>query len=294
MPVNDELGKRMKTYYEEVPKTRLMRRCPVIIRIDGRSFHSYCKGFKKPFDEVLIRSMQDTMMYLCKNIQGCVLGYSQSDEISLLLIDYKRLNSQAFFDYEIQKVCSITASMATLAFNRAFDEHYSRVHPDFNFYEDKFDFAEAEEYGYNPRTPEGMEEIKKYSDAYQKVSCWMIDGGAMFDSRCFNIPIEEVTNYFYWRQLDATRNSIQMVGQANFSQKELHCKTCNQIQDMLHEQKDINWNDFPAYLKRGSCCIKKDFQRIDDNSKPFRPQWVIDRDIPIFKDEGRDYIERLL
>lgn len=70
MPVNDELGKRMKEFYETIPKTRLMRRCPVCIRIDGRAFHSWTKGFNRPFDEVLIKSMQETMKYLCENIQG--------------------------------------------------------------------------------------------------------------------------------------------------------------------------------------------------------------------------------
>ena len=79
MPVNDELGKRMKEYYENIPKNKLMRRAPVIIRTDGRSFHSFTRGFKKPFDEILIKSMQETMKYLCENIQGCVLGYTQSD-----------------------------------------------------------------------------------------------------------------------------------------------------------------------------------------------------------------------
>lgn len=79
----------------------------------------------------------------------------------------------------------------------------------------------------------------------------------MFDARCFNIPKEEVTNLCYWRQDDASRNSIQMVGQANFSHKELHKKSRNDIQDMLMTQKGINWNDFPTYQKRGSCCVKR-------------------------------------
>ena len=117
MPVNDELGKRMKEFYENVPKTRLVRRMPVAIRIDGKAFHTFTKGFAKPFDEVLIKAMQNTMKYLCENIQGCVLGYHQSDEITLILIDYKKLTSAAWFDYEVQKVCSIAASMATMAFN---------------------------------------------------------------------------------------------------------------------------------------------------------------------------------
>lgn len=102
MPVNDELGKRMKTYYEAISKTKLMRRCPVAVRLDGKNFHTFTRGFHKPFDVVLIKSMQNTMKYLCENIQGCVLGYTQSDEITLILVDYKNLNSAAWFDYEVQ------------------------------------------------------------------------------------------------------------------------------------------------------------------------------------------------
>lgn len=110
MPVHDDLGKRMKEFYEQVPKTRLVRRMPVAIRLDGKAFHTFTRGFQKPFDDVLIAAMQDTMQYLCENIQGCVLGYHQSDEITLILVDYKNLNSSAWFDYEVQKMCSIAAS----------------------------------------------------------------------------------------------------------------------------------------------------------------------------------------
>ena len=277
MPVNDELGKRMKEFYETIPKTRLMRRCPVCIRIDGRAFHSWTKGFNRPFDEVLIKSMQETMKYLCENIQGVVLGYCQSDEISLILVDYKKLNSSAFFDYEVQKVCSTTASMATMAFNKIFNENtLNFISPE--IFED--------------------EKLKKICASHAEA----VEKGAMFDSRCFNIPKEEVTNYAYWRQLDATRNSIQMVGQANFSHKELQNKSCNDIQDMLMTQKGINWNDLPTYQKRGSCCIKEVYYADKDGNEIYkeridavkRTRWIIDRDIPIFKNEGRDYIERLI
>jgi tRNA(His) 5'-end guanylyltransferase len=112
----------MKTFYEEVPKTRLTRRTPVAIRIDGKAFHTFTRGFDKPFDEVLGNAMVATMKYLCENIQGCVFGYTQSDEITLILIDYQKLTSSAWFDYEVQKMCSIAASMATMEFNRQFNE----------------------------------------------------------------------------------------------------------------------------------------------------------------------------
>ena len=274
MPIHDDLGRRMKEYYEQIPKTKLMRRTPVIIRIDGKAFHSFTKGFKRPFDNVLIESMQETMKYLCENIQGCVLGYHQSDEISLILVDYHKLTSNAWFDYEVQKICSIAASMATVAFNKIFEQNcieYSQIVPN-------------------------TELGRKVMDVYSKAS----EKGAMFDARCFNIPKEEVTNYIYWRQLDATRNSIQMVGQANFSHKELHGKSCNQIQDMLMTQKGVNWNDYPIYQKRGSCCIKERYSAVDLGSYTgsidaiTRTRWVIDKEIPIFKGEDRNYIDKLI
>ena len=272
MSVNDELDMRMKEFYEGVPKTRLMRRTPVAIRIDGKAFHTFTRGFERPFDEVLIKAMQRTMKYLCENIQGCVLGYTQSDEITLILVDYKRLNSSAWFDYEVQKMCSIAASMATMAFNKYFREETERW--------------------FSQQKPFTTENIRLY-DLYRLKG----ETGAMFDARCFNVPREEVTNLIYWRQLDATRNSIQMVGQAYFSHNELQHKSCNVIQDMLHELKGINWNDYPTHVKRGSCCIKEWYQSpevdIKDGACP-RSRWVIDTEIPIFKGEGREYIEKLI
>ena len=281
MPVHDDLGKRMKEFYEQVPKTRLVRRMPVAIRIDGKAFHTFTRGFEKPFDDILIKSMQETTRYLCENIQGCVLGYTQSDEITLILVDYKTLDTSAWFDYEVQKMCSIAASMATMAFNRYFAKEVEKFEDD--FYE-AWNITEAEE---------------KLLTAYKTA----LNKGAMFDARCFNIPKEEVTNLIYWRQLDATRNSIQMVGQANFSHKELHGKSCNMIQDMLHEQKGINWNDFPTHKKRGTCVIKDNttcvFVKADEEGNHVsgstqRPHWVIDTEIPIFRGEGREYIDKLI
>ena len=290
MPVNDELGKRMKEYYESIPKTKLMRRTPVAIRIDGKAFHTFTRGFQKPFDEVLIKSMQETMKYLCENIQGCVLGYHQSDEITLILVDYKNLNSAAWFDYEVQKMCSIAASIATMAFNKFFLANVTN---------ERFDFTEELKPNgeFNPNYKNST--LRSLWETHTKA----VEKGAMFDARVFNVPKEEVTNLIYWRQLDATRNSIQMVGQANFSHKELQNKSCNQIQDMLMTQRGINWNDFPVYQKRGSCCIKSEasttFAKVEEDGtvttgSTERPHWIIDNDIPIFKGEDRVYIEKLI
>lgn len=116
-----EYDLRMRSY-KSITDAHLIPRTPVIIQIDGRAFHTFTRGFKKPFDPVLMAAMRYTAEYLCRNIQGCVLAYTQSDEINLLLIDYEKLETSPWFDNRIQKLASIAASMATNYFNKKFKE----------------------------------------------------------------------------------------------------------------------------------------------------------------------------
>lgn len=250
----DSLGDRMKMY-ESVPKTNLMKRTPVIIRLDGKAFHTFTRGLNKPFDKIMVNTMIDTTYELCKNIQGCVFGYTQSDEITLVLCDYKTLNTSAWFEYQVQKICSVAASMCTMYFNKYF-RHW------------------VDDFKNNVLDTESN---RKYLEVLQNKF-----DKAMFDARCFNIPKEEVTNCLLWRQNDATRNSIQSLGQFYFSHKELQNKSCNEIQDMLLLQKGINWNHLNTNLKRGTSVYYKD------------DMWVIDRYMPILKGEDRNYVEQFI
>ena len=254
--MRDDLGNRTKGY-ENINRNYLMKRNPIIIRLDGKAFHTFTQGFKRPFDKILIETMQETAKYLCENIQGCKIAYTQSDEITLLLTDYEKIDTQGWYEYNIQKIVSISASMSTLAFNNIFN---------------KIVFESSL----------SLEEHKVYLSKLSK--------GALFDSRVFSIPKEEVCNCFIWRQQDATRNSIQMVGQANFSHKELHKKSCDDIQEMLF-QKGINWNDLDTYLKRGSCIIKEKYVKDTGSGEIYRTRWIVDKDIPIFT-KDRDYIDK--
>jgi len=198
---------RMKQY-EAVSKTRLIRRMPVIIRLDGCHFHTFTKGFEKPFDEVLMCSMIRTMKFLCQNIQGCVFGYTQSDEISLILVDYKKLNSSAWYDNEVQNMCSVAASLCTLKFNEVFREE---VHNHVSQY-----FADKKE---------GL--LAAYNKALKT--------GAVFNCRAFNVPKEDVCNCIIWRQQDATRNSIQALAQSKFS----HITECGINWNLLETYKKL-------------------------------------------------------
>ena len=223
---NCTIMQRMKENYENRAKTFLIRRIPVIIRIDGKAFHTYTKGLHKPFDEGFIEDMIETTKFLCANIQGAKCGYTQSDEISILVTDYDDLQTQAWFDYSVQKICSVSASLTTGIYNQI--------------------YVSRKIYDFMVRNADSntliMENMKI----------------ANFDSRCFNIPKEEVANYFYARQKDATKNSISMLAQSLFSHKELHGFSGNQMQEKMLLEKGVNWNDLSYNKKRGSFIVKQE------------------------------------
>lgn len=235
----DSLGDRMKAY-EATSQQYLLRRTPVIIRIDGKAFHTYTKRLKQldpdlqtvPFSSMMKNAMVETTKALYSDVQCCVLGYTQSDEISLLLRDWDTLETQSWFGNGVQKMASVAASTATAAFNFAFSKY---------------------------------QKAEKLSDM------------ARFDARVYNVPKEEVVNYFIWRQNDASRNSVQMLGHYHFSQKQMHAKSNSQIQDMLMLEKGVNWNDLPVWMKRGSCVLRND------------SGIIVDEDIPIFS-KDRSYV----
>jgi len=243
----DSLGNRMKQY-EEVNLHYLTRRMPLIIRVDGKAFHTLTRklGFQKPFDKSMMEAMIDSAKGLMVEIQGVKLIYVQSDEISVLATDYENLETQAWFDKNLQKMVSVSASVASVCFN---DYIFSVV-------------AETEE-------------------------------RALFDSRAFVLPKEEVCNYFIWRQKDCTRNSIQGLGQANFSHKEMSSLNNDQVQEKLFQEKKINWNDLEVWKKRGICLYKQQVSKNIGGQDVVRTEIVEDWEIPIFT-QDRNYVEKWL
>lgn len=220
--MKDELGDRMKEFYENRTRTFLPRRTFTMIRIDGKAFHTYTRGLTRPFDQGLINDMDATTKYLCEGIQGAKFGYVQSDEISILLTDFEKQTTDAWFDGNIQKIVSIAASMATAKFNQLRLARW---------------FSECV---YIPK----VEDILKFKLA-------------QFDARTYTIPAEEeVINYFIWRQQDATRNSISSAAQSLYSAKELHGVKTDDMQEFIFK-KGINWNDYPIGQKRGRSIVKR-------------------------------------
>ena len=239
--MKDELGKRMKTFYENRTRWFLPRRTYTIIRIDGKAFHTYTKGLERPFDKDFVDDMNETAKYLCKNIQGAKLAYVQSDEISILVTDFDKLGTDAWFDGNVQKIVSVSASYATAKFNYLRTKRFA--------------------------------EISGFAD-----EVW-IDFSkcklATFDSRTYTIPsATEVGNYFVWRQKDCVRNSISSVAQTYFSTKELFGKTTNEMQEMLFNEKGVNWNKYDPTLKRGRLIVKEEYN-LGTDEKVKRTRWVV-------------------
>ena len=252
----DSLGNRMKTY-ESVYKQRLVPKMPIVLRIDGKAFHTFTRGMKKPFDDLLIDTMQKTMVRLCEDLQGAKFGYTQSDEITLISTLDDMVKSQAPYDGSVQKLLSIYASKATKYFNMEFYENVYKLQHDENAFKEVVD---VDVY------------IKKLFDAE-------------FDCRVMNIPEHDLINNLIWRQQDATRNSISSLAQANFSHNALQSKSSSDMMDMLMLEKNINWNDLETRKKRGSCCYKIEAMG--------RHVWKIDNEMPIITTD-RNFIQTKL
>lgn len=237
----DSLGDRMKRY-EDVTRNYLVPKSYVLLRVDGKAFHSYTKNLTRPFDTALIEDLDNTWLYLCQNIQNTKLGYAQSDEFSLLLTDFDSINTEQYFGGNIQKICSVVASMAAAKFNQL--------------------------------------RLKRYVETRSLMPDRPDVQLGVFDCRVWNIPSHiEVYNYYLWRYQDCVRNSLSSVAYANFSHKELNGKNSAAKHEMLME-KGINWSKMDESLKNGRFFVRKEIlckPLNGDKPEPFiRHKWFIE------------------
>jgi tRNA(His) 5'-end guanylyltransferase len=246
--------------YESVPRIKLEPKVPVIARLDGKAFHTLTRGMDRPWDIRLQACMWNAARTLCENIQGCKIAYVQSDEISLLLTDWEKETTQGWFNYDLEKMCSVSASQVTSAFLVSM-----------------------------------MVLFPERRDA-------LIAGKGLpaFDARFWNLPKEEVANYFIWRQQDAMRNSVQMLARSVFSHKQCDRKSSLELKEMLLE-KGTAWEEQDNHCKSGACLVKVaveediTFERggVVNNVTVQRSRWITDMETPLFV-EDREYISGLL
>lgn len=210
----DEFGNRMKFYEKNFGNLEyLMPMIPVLVRLDGKTFHTFTKGLKRPYEPGLSELMIATTKFLVEETNA-LIGYTQSDEITLLLYqpNYK---SSIYMSGRTQKINSVLAAKCSTFFSESLGEYLP--------------------------TKDKLPKNKR----------------PVFDCRCFNVPDKfEAVNVFLWREQDATRNSVSMAGQSLYSHKQLQNKSRAEIQELLHK-KEINWNDYPTFFKRGTYVQKK-------------------------------------
>jgi len=209
----DEMGDRLKSYEAVEANRKLIPLLPVCIRLDGKNFSNFTKDLERPYDVNFHNFMVQTTHFLVDETQACI-GYTQSDEISLILYSDK-YESQIYFNGRIQKITSVLASLCSVKF-------YTSI----------------------LKNEDLIESSKVWKNKLNKIPA--------FDCRIWNVPNKiEAVNTILWRELDATKNAISMAAQHYYSHSELMNKNSKEKQEMLFKKR-INFNDYPDWFKRGT------------------------------------------
>lgn len=221
-----KLGELCKKY-EKNQHVYLDKNKPIIIRLDGKGFSKLTRKMQKPYCTVFQKSMQETLEYLLNNIQGTIVGYQQSDEITIVIDGYSKDDSQLYFNGRVDKILSISASMATWIFNKRMR-------------------ANAELEYLNMSNTEERDEYLLWLIRYIESEKF----NAIFDSRVFQCEKNEIYKMLKWRQMDCAKNSVSGYAQRKFSHKQLQgVNTKDRIQMLL--DCGIDWNNESFINKYG-------------------------------------------
>lgn len=235
----------------------------IIAHIDGRSFSKMIKNkFEKPFDDTFINAMNETAKYLCKEVQGCIFAYTQSDEITLII----RKNipeGDVFFGGRICKMQSIIASLATSKFSQvmAIENIKSTV----------------------PTCASPEEVLQMCMDAIKNGPLYQ------FDCKVFNVDnANDAMSCILYRNIDCVRNSKQQAAQTYLSHDILKNKNTDEQIKLLKQEKNIDWNEFDDGKKFGRF-VKKSEETFTDKGEPYtRHFWVAYGGCDLTIDENRN------
>lgn len=229
----DDLGDHMKAHEKVETSRRLNRGAPIYARIDGRAFSQFTSKMRRPFDIRLTDAMVRTTKVLVDKLHARI-GYVQSDEISLVwLADGP--DQQMLFDGKVQKLTSITASLATAAFMQAIGECFP---------EDNMAWINSAGSSVDTNTPVNL--MAKLPH---------------LDSRVMQLPDKwEAVNMLQWREQDARRNAISMAAQALYSHRELQNKSSVEMAAMI-AAKGVDFASYPTAFQRGTFVRRKAVER---------------------------------
>lgn len=209
------LGDRMKSYEQPSTSRKAFKGQPLIARLDGKNFHTFTRGLKRPYDERLSALMLEVTMALVDRFQA-IIGYTQSDEITLVWHSSTTATAEYPFDGRFQKLDSLLAGFASAYFSH--------------------------------RLPVFLPEKTPFGRFDERVFV----APPTFDARSFVVPsLLEAYHCFLWRQQDCVKNAISMAAQSMFPHKELQGLHGPEMQELMFSKFGVNFNDYPAFFKRG-------------------------------------------
>lgn len=260
---SSSLGDRMKRY-EAVTDYKLMPRSVAILRLDGVAFHTLTKRLhlEKPYDADFSGWMSCAARALASRVQGCMIGYTQSDEMTFVLRSDQSEDASAWFDNRIQKIVSVSSGIVSSVFNRLMAASGKAL------------------------VGADGEQITAAFDA----RLHPIPG------------LTEAMNNLVWRQRDCTKNSISGAAYYELGKKHgrktarrmLDGLNQDRRQELLFSETGVNWNDYIPEFKRGIVTYRKDMEITTENGTATRRRWVIEP-APIFTSEaGKAWLRETL
>ena len=231
------------SHYEEIADTKLLPKVPVIIRLDGRSFFKATSKLEKPFCASFMEAMSITLLKICKEVSGCIFGYTFHDEILIISKNDQTIDTNPWYNNSIQKIISVTSSLASLELNKnAKDLNISFV-------------GDAVFTGTVFVVPP-TEDINTLVSKQQQA---------------FYTAVSMASFYELHKKYDTETVREILVG-----------RSVDEKLELLEQECEIDFNSYPAPFRRGVACYKapKLFSTTEGNV--LKDKWIIDTNIPIF------------
>ena len=263
-------GELIESYYESDSFDFLKRNMPIIIQIRLENYEKFIEKFLKPFDRLYVDSIQETLKHLCENISDCVFGYATEYSYTIVVCPSQNDEHIIGYNYDIQRMSTLAASMATLQFNRIFEK-------------------KAKTYVMN-----GTNFDKTFKLNAMQVYVSSIEKGAAFSARCFNISKEGIYEYLHQQQKSCIENGIYEMGKTYLTESELEENSSGRVQFMVYEKEKINFDNYPTDYKRGTACYRKKADFEESEASGQEQIWFIDKNMPMLKKENEEFIEQFI
>lgn len=230
--------------YQDLSDYKLLNRIPLVISINGRSFSKYTSTLNKPFCNKFQEGMLSALLKICTEVEGAVFGYQFNDEINLIVRNDLTPESTPWYDNKIQKICSAISSISSIHFN-------------------------------NFSLSENLNTI----------------GDPIFSTQIFTVPtIQEATNFLIFKQQSAFYSSINQACFYELLKKKdkqsiknmLEGLTLDEKINILQQECNIDYNDYPLIYRRGSACYRS--PRIVNDS--IKNKWSLNTELPIFTEDS--------